>query len=138
MASVAAGFRGVAAAARGILAVANQEMVAAIRVVTVERGHDPRDLELVAFGGAGPLHACEVADALGDPPGVGARGGRRLLGAWDRCRRSPRDAVAGVVASLDSLTLAQLRRLAPALPRGAWRGQNGRRVTCATADRRSS
>ena len=47
------------------MAVANEEMVRAIRVVSVEQGHDPRDLELVAFGGAGPLHACDVADELG-------------------------------------------------------------------------
>jgi N-methylhydantoinase A/oxoprolinase/acetone carboxylase beta subunit len=40
-------------------------MARAIGVVSVEQGHDPRELELVAFGGAGPLHACEVADSLG-------------------------------------------------------------------------
>ena len=48
-----------------MIAVANEEMVRAIRVVSVEQGHDPRGLELVAFGGAGPLHACDVADLLG-------------------------------------------------------------------------
>jgi N-methylhydantoinase A len=48
-----------------VVAVANAEMVRAIGVVSVEQGHDPRELELVAFGGAGPLHACEVADSLG-------------------------------------------------------------------------
>jgi N-methylhydantoinase A len=42
-------------------------MVGAIRVVSVERGHDPRDFTLVAFGGAGGLHACELAAALGIP-----------------------------------------------------------------------
>ena len=52
-------------AARGILAVVDNNMVGAIRVVSVERGHDPRDFTLVAFGGAGPLHACELADELG-------------------------------------------------------------------------
>src|SRR5207248_5501460 len=36
-----------------------------LRVVSVERGHDPRELALVAFGGAGPLHACELAEELG-------------------------------------------------------------------------
>ena len=39
----------------------------AVRAVTVERGVDPRGLALVAFGGAGPLHACAIADALGMP-----------------------------------------------------------------------
>jgi N-methylhydantoinase A/oxoprolinase/acetone carboxylase beta subunit len=40
-------------------------MERAVRAVTVERGVDPRDLALVAFGGAGPLHACAIAEALG-------------------------------------------------------------------------
>jgi N-methylhydantoinase A len=48
-----------------VLEVVNAEMLRALRVVSVERGHDPRDFALVAFGGAGPLHACELADALG-------------------------------------------------------------------------
>src|SRR3954467_14045993 len=46
------------------LAVVNAEMLRALRVVSVERGRDPRDFALVAFGGAGPLHACELADEL--------------------------------------------------------------------------
>ena len=53
------------AAAAGILRVANANMERAIRVVSVERGHDPRDFALVAFGGAGGLHACEIARELG-------------------------------------------------------------------------
>ncbi len=53
--------------AEGIIAVAVQEMVAALRTVSVERGVDPRQATLVAFGGAGPLHACAVADELGCP-----------------------------------------------------------------------
>ncbi|MCA2011202.1 hydantoinase/oxoprolinase family protein [Cereibacter sphaeroides] len=53
------------AAARGILAIADNHMVGAIRVVSVERGHDPRDFTLVPFGGAGPLHGCALADLLG-------------------------------------------------------------------------
>jgi N-methylhydantoinase A/oxoprolinase/acetone carboxylase beta subunit len=53
------------AAAAGILRVANANMERAIRVVSVERGHDPRDFALVAFGGCGGLHACEVARELG-------------------------------------------------------------------------
>jgi N-methylhydantoinase A len=63
--TIAAPFGDVRAAAEGVVAVANAEMVRAIGVVSVEQGHDPRELELVAFGGAGPLHACEVADSLG-------------------------------------------------------------------------
>jgi N-methylhydantoinase A len=47
------------------VAVVNAEMVRALRVVSVERGVDPRRLALIAFGGAGPLHACALADELG-------------------------------------------------------------------------
>jgi N-methylhydantoinase A len=46
------------------VAAVNAEMLRALRVVSVERGHDPREFALVAFGGAGPLHACELADEL--------------------------------------------------------------------------
>jgi len=53
------------AAAEGILRVANANMERAIRLVSVERGHDPRDFALVAFGGCGGLHACEIASELG-------------------------------------------------------------------------
>jgi N-methylhydantoinase A len=48
-----------------VIAAVNAEMLGALRVISVERGHDPRDFALVAFGGAGPLHACELADELG-------------------------------------------------------------------------
>lgn len=57
-------FRTVEAFAQGIIAVANAVMEKAIRVISVERGHDPRDYTLIAFGGAGGLHACELAAAL--------------------------------------------------------------------------
>ncbi|MGH9786326.1 MAG: hydantoinase/oxoprolinase family protein, partial [Terriglobia bacterium] len=50
--------------ADGIVAVANANMEKALRVISVERGHDPRDFSLVSFGGAGGLHACELARAL--------------------------------------------------------------------------
>lgn len=50
--------------AEGVVRVANANMERAIRVVSVERGHDPRDFSLLAFGGAGGMHACEIAEAL--------------------------------------------------------------------------
>ncbi|HEY6337041.1 MAG TPA: hydantoinase/oxoprolinase family protein [Candidatus Sulfotelmatobacter sp.] len=53
--------------AEGVIRVVNATMEKAIRVVTVERGRDPRDFALVAFGGAGGLHACALAEALGIP-----------------------------------------------------------------------
>jgi N-methylhydantoinase A len=48
-----------------VVAVVNAEMTRALRLVSVERGHDPAEFALVAFGGAGPLHACALADELG-------------------------------------------------------------------------
>jgi N-methylhydantoinase A len=50
-----------------VVEVVNAEMLRALRVVSVERGHDPREFALVAFGGAGPLHACALAEELGSP-----------------------------------------------------------------------
>jgi len=50
--------------AEGIVQIANANMERAIRAVSVQRGYDPRDFALLAFGGAGGMHACEIADAL--------------------------------------------------------------------------
>ncbi|WP_029062916.1 hydantoinase/oxoprolinase family protein [Labrenzia sp. DG1229] len=52
-------------AAQGILAIMNNNMIGAVRTISVERGHDPRDFTLVPFGGAGPLHGCALAELLG-------------------------------------------------------------------------
>ena len=53
--------------AAGVIRVVNSTMEKAIRVVSIERGYDPREFTLVAFGGAGGLHACELAEALSIP-----------------------------------------------------------------------
>jgi len=63
-------------AAQAILDIVNENMYGALRVVSVERGYDPRDFGLVAFGGAGPMHANALADVMGAdpliiPPGPG-------------------------------------------------------------------
>lgn len=52
-------------AANGIITIVNSNMVRAVRSVSVEKGYDVREFSLMAFGGAGPLHACEVAQELG-------------------------------------------------------------------------
>lgn len=72
-------------AARGIVTIANARMVGALRLVSIERGHDPREFCLVAFGGAGPLHAATLATELGIPdvlippnPGVASAWGLLL------------------------------------------------------------
>ncbi|PYM78397.1 MAG: methylhydantoinase [Candidatus Rokuibacteriota bacterium] len=54
-------------AAWGIHAIVNTNMELATRIVSIERGRDPRDLTLVAFGGSGPVHGCRLAQALGIP-----------------------------------------------------------------------
>ena len=89
------GARGRVAAAEGVVAVAEALIEAALRQVSVERGHDPRDAALVAFGGAGGLHACPVAEALGCeavlfPARAGVLSALGALGAGARreCSRS--------------------------------------------------
>jgi N-methylhydantoinase A len=72
------------AAADGCLRIAIENMAAGIRTVSVKRGRDPRDYALVAFGGAGPLHACYLADWLGMkqvlvPPSPGVTSAYGLL-----------------------------------------------------------
>ena len=73
-------------AARGVVAVANVSIERALRVISVARGHDVRGFALVAFGGAGALHAAELARALGVrevlvPPRAGLLSAWGLLGA---------------------------------------------------------
>jgi N-methylhydantoinase A len=84
-----------------VIEVVNAEMVRALRVVSVEQGLDPRDFALVAFGGAGPLHACALADELGMatvlvPAAAGVLSALGLVAADER-----RDAVRSYVAPFD-------------------------------------
>jgi N-methylhydantoinase A len=111
-------------AARGILSIADNHMMGAIRVVTVERGYDPRDFALLAFGGAGPLHAGVLARLLGIPtivippaPGVLSALGllvSNLKAEFTRTCLQPPDTlelerIADVFAELDAQALAWLR-----------------------------
>jgi N-methylhydantoinase A len=81
-------------AAEGIVAVVNSNMTRLLWEVMIGRGYDPRDFTLLAFGGAGPLHACELAQALGIrevaiPPEPGTFSAYGILGAdirYDRER----------------------------------------------------
>jgi N-methylhydantoinase A len=113
------------AAADGVLAVVNAAMAQAIRSRTVEKGHDPREFTLVAFGGAGPLHAADVAAELGVPevvvpPHPGITSAMGLLTSdlrYDGMRTlfaSERDADFGAIASrlgaLEEELRAALRR----------------------------
>jgi N-methylhydantoinase A len=67
LAALASAFGGTTEAAAAVVRVTNANMERALRIVSVERGYDPRSFTLVAFGGAGPLHACELAQALRIP-----------------------------------------------------------------------
>jgi N-methylhydantoinase A len=64
----ATGLDSVEQAAEGMLAIVNENMAGALRLVSVQRGHDPRDFALVAYGGAGPLHANALAKLMGSFP----------------------------------------------------------------------
>jgi N-methylhydantoinase A len=84
-----------------VIEVVNAEMLRALRVVSVEQGHDPRDFALVAYGGAGPLHACALAEELGIETVLvpGAAGVLSALGLVASDERH--DSVTSYVCALD-------------------------------------
>ena len=113
-------------AAWGIHSIANSNMERAMRVISIERGRDPRDYALVAFGGAGPLHACRLARAVGIPrvvvpfaAGVGSAvgllvadhkvdaGATRVL----KLDGSARDDIAAILQELEQRARAEAARL---------------------------
>jgi N-methylhydantoinase A len=91
-------------AAAGAARVASAEMAQAVRVVTVERGIDPRDLALVAFGGAGPLHAAGIATELGMERVVVPRAAGVLSALGLALAERRRDVVRSVLLTGDTLT----------------------------------
>ncbi len=101
--------------AQGIVRIAGVEMARALRVVTVERGVDPRGFSLLACGGAGPLHATQIADELGINRVLCPRASGVLaaLGLVVSPRR--RDAQSSVLLSGDELTAARVAEVAEAL-----------------------
>jgi N-methylhydantoinase A len=119
----------VEATAAGIVRVASTEMARAVRVVTVERGIDPRALALVPFGGAGPLHAAAIADELEMTQIVvpQASGVLSALGLLVSERR--RDLAESVLLSGESLTRDTI---AAAVERLAQRGREELGVTDTT------
>ncbi|HEU5143471.1 MAG TPA: hydantoinase/oxoprolinase family protein [Solirubrobacterales bacterium] len=109
--------------AEGIVRIANQEMLRALRVVTVERGVDPRRFALMPFGGAGPMHAAEIAAELGIERILCPRAGGVLsalgLCASDRRRDTTRTvALAGTELSAERIE-AEVEVLARSLGNGA-------------------
>jgi N-methylhydantoinase A len=98
----------VPACAEGIVRVANAEMLRALRVMTVERGIDPRRFALLAFGGAGPLHAAAIAQELGMTRILVPRASGVLsalgLAAADRRADAQRTVLGDGAAHVDALT----------------------------------
>jgi N-methylhydantoinase A len=96
------------AAARGIVAVADAAMANAIREITVSRGIDPREFSLLAFGGAGPLHAVALAEEL-DIPRIVVPANPGVLSAWGMLHTDTRhDLVQNFFVPLAALDGAQL------------------------------
>lgn len=107
--------RSVADTARALIATADATMARALRRISVERGCDPRDLVLFAFGGGGPLHACGLAELLGMsrvlvPPYAGVLSALGLALAPER-----REGMASVMRRADHEDAAQLRHRRRAL-----------------------
>ena len=121
-------------AASGILRVANANMERAIRTISVERGYDPRDFALVAFGGCGGLHACEIAAELGIRTVIVPRYAGALSALGMLMADAVRDYSAGVLGRVNpeqrfALLERQAKRDAPgaAIERSAdlrYRGQS--------------
>src|SRR5213596_3683449 len=106
-------------AAWGVHAIVNTNMELATRVVSIERGRDPRDLTFVAFGGSGPVHGCRLAQALGIPrvilpAAAGVTAAIGLLAAEVRF-----DVARTYVRRLDAVDLAQLGRMYAEMARQA-------------------
>jgi N-methylhydantoinase A len=106
---------GVEEAAVAILRIANANMANALRVMTIARGHDPRRFALVAIGGAGPMHACALADELGIPrvvipryPGVAAALGLLATDIRHDLRRSWLQPTAAITPADLDLEFARL------------------------------
>jgi N-methylhydantoinase A len=136
--------------AAGIVTLVDAEMAKVLRIVSVERGHDPRDFTLLAFGGGGPLHACAVAADIGVARRRPASPGRVLRLRSAGRRRARRRAVRSLVAPADDETWRARASSSTRLAResDAALAEQGRRPkaiarscassTCATSDNRPS
>lgn len=122
--------------AEGVVRIANANMERAIRVVSVERGHDPRRFALVAFGGAGAMHAAEIAERLEIDTVLAPRHAGVLSAYGMLVADVTRDYSAAVLRPSDTLSTRDLHRaLAPLAARAradlAREGFSGRRVRLA-------
>jgi N-methylhydantoinase A len=111
--------------AAGIVRVANGEMVRALRVVTVERGVDPRRFALLPFGGAGPMHAAAIAEELGIERLLCPRAGG-VLSAFGLCASDRRrDTARTVMLAGEALTSARISEAVADLRAAARDGVDG-------------
>ncbi len=108
-------------AAWGVVQVVNASMERAIRRVSVERGYDPRDFTLVAFGGAGPLHACELSDSLGIPRVLVPRAPGVLSALGMLLADVVKDYTVSVLRPASDLTEVDLTAILKPLEARAWR-----------------
>jgi N-methylhydantoinase A len=114
--------------AAGIVRVANQEMVRALRVVTVERGVDPRRFALLPFGGAGPMHAAAIAAELGIERLLCPRAGG-VLSAFGLCASDRRrDTARTVMLAGDDLGAERIAAAVAELREAAGAGLDGARA----------
>jgi N-methylhydantoinase A/oxoprolinase/acetone carboxylase beta subunit len=98
----------IAELAEGIVRVANANMERALRVVSVARGHDPREFALLGFGGAGGMHACEMAERLEIPTIIVPRYAGVLSALGMLLADVTKDYTTSVLRRSDSITLAGL------------------------------
>jgi len=97
--------------AAGFLKIANYNMASAFRSVSIARGYDPKDYLLVAFGGAGPQHCCEVADAIGMDKILDPAQGSILSAVGIRLADQSASQVRSVLAPLNGKTLKNAESL---------------------------
>jgi N-methylhydantoinase A/oxoprolinase/acetone carboxylase beta subunit len=98
----------IAELAEGIVRVANANMERAMRVVSVSRGHDPREFALLAFGGAGGMHACEIAERLEIPTIIVPRYAGVLSALGMLLADVTKDYSASVLCRTDALSTSKL------------------------------
>jgi N-methylhydantoinase A len=97
-------------AAAAIVHIANENMLGALRLVSVQRGHDPRDFALLAFGGAGPLHGNALGRLLGSTPVVIPPGAGLLCALGDVSTTFREEFSRSVLRTFDDLTPSDLVR----------------------------
>ncbi|GIW06872.1 MAG: 5-oxoprolinase [Dehalococcoidia bacterium] len=114
-------------AAEGIINVVNENMLGALRLVSVQRGYDPRDFALVAFGGAGPLHANAIAKILGSWPVIIPKGPGLLCALGDLVTDFRNEFARTFIRTFDQTSTAEVGRLLDELGRNArsWLTEQG-------------